>query len=230
MKRLVLFDIDGTFTSSRNCHIPFNRAILDTFGVPGDIRSVVPDGNTDPRIVAEIFAAAGLEVVIEDGHWKRFAESLHKHYSEALSDGLIAIRAQPGALELLSALSAMKEFGRVVVTGNLEPSARLKLQAAGLDTFLPCGAYGSDSHWRADLPALARERWQRLSGERLDASACIVIGDTPRDLEAARKNRMKCVLVATGRYPIEELVYEEPDACLTDLSRTAEVIDLLSSI
>ena len=230
MKRLILFDIDGTLTSSRNCHLPFNRAILDTFGVAGDIRSVVPDGNTDPRIVTEIFATAGLEVVVEDGHWDRFAANLHKHYTQALLEGLIAIRAQPGALALLTALYGIEEFGRAVVTGNLEPSARLKLEAAGLHTFLSCGAYGSDSHYRADLPALARERWQLLTGEKIEAGSCIVLGDTPRDLEAARKNRMKCVLVATGRYPIEELVYEEPDACLTDLCRTAEVIDLLSSI
>ena len=50
MKRLLLFDIDGTLTRSHNGHVPFNQAIFETFGVPGDIRSVIPDGNTDPMI------------------------------------------------------------------------------------------------------------------------------------------------------------------------------------
>jgi phosphoglycolate phosphatase-like HAD superfamily hydrolase len=40
MKRLLLFDIDGTLTRTENGHLPFNDAILETFGVHGDIRSV----------------------------------------------------------------------------------------------------------------------------------------------------------------------------------------------
>ena len=37
------------------------EAILKTFGVSGDIRSVIPDGNTDPQIVREIFAKANVQ-------------------------------------------------------------------------------------------------------------------------------------------------------------------------
>ena len=48
MERLILFDIDGTLTRTQNGFLPFNRAILDTFNVAGDIRSVFPDGMTDP--------------------------------------------------------------------------------------------------------------------------------------------------------------------------------------
>ena len=51
MERLILFDLDGTLTRTQNGYVPFNEAILDTFGVVGDIRSVIPDGNTDPQIV-----------------------------------------------------------------------------------------------------------------------------------------------------------------------------------
>jgi phosphoglycolate phosphatase-like HAD superfamily hydrolase len=57
-----------------------------------------------------------------------------------------------------------------------------------------------------------------------------VIGDTPKDLEAARHNQMKCVLVGTGRYPVEELQYWHPDGCLADLSDTETVIAMLSEI
>ena len=56
------------------------------------------------------------------------------------------------------------------------------------------------------------------------------MGDTPRDLEAARSNQMKCVLVGTGRYPIEELQYWQPDGCLADLADTEEILAILSAI
>ena len=41
---------------------------------------------------------------------------------------------------------------------------------------------------------------------------------------------MKCVLVGTGRFPIEDLAYYKPDATLADLTDTEGVIDLLSKI
>jgi phosphoglycolate phosphatase-like HAD superfamily hydrolase len=58
----------------------------------------------------------------------------------------------------------------------------------------------------------------------------VVIGDTPKDLKAARQNRMKCILVGTGRYPVEELQYSHPDGCLADLSDTEAVLAMLSEI
>jgi beta-phosphoglucomutase-like phosphatase (HAD superfamily) len=49
MERLIFFDIDGTLTRTQNGFIPFNQAIMDTFNVGADIRSVFPDGMTDPH-------------------------------------------------------------------------------------------------------------------------------------------------------------------------------------
>jgi phosphoglycolate phosphatase-like HAD superfamily hydrolase len=80
------------------------------------------------------------------------------------------------------------------------------------------------------LPQIAKARWEQASGRTLLPEQCIVIGDTLKDLEAARHNQMKCVLVGTGRYPIEELRYCEPDECLADLSDTESVLAMLSSI
>jgi phosphoglycolate phosphatase-like HAD superfamily hydrolase len=80
------------------------------------------------------------------------------------------------------------------------------------------------------LPAIAKKRWEDLTGRRISVEQCVVIGDTPKDLEAARQNRMKCILVGTGRYPVEELQYWRPDGCLADLSDTETVLAMLSEI
>jgi phosphoglycolate phosphatase-like HAD superfamily hydrolase len=58
----------------------------------------------------------------------------------------------------------------------------------------------------------------------------VIVGDTPKDLYAARQNHMKCVLVGTGRYPWEELQYWKPDACLPDLTDTLEIVRTLSNL
>jgi len=230
MPRLILFDIDGTLLRTQNGYLPFNDAIVKTFGVAGDIRTVIPDGNTDPRIVEEIFSKSNLDISIAFHQWEQFAVNLQLSYASALQARSVTVRALPGALELVSAHSANENFSQGVVTGNFKVTARVKLEAAGLSSYLQLGAYGCDSPHRPDLPTIARKRWEELTGMTIEPQECIIIGDTPRDVEAARHNRMKCVLVGTGRYPMEELTYCQPDACLADLSDTALVLDTITNL
>jgi phosphoglycolate phosphatase-like HAD superfamily hydrolase len=227
MERLVLFDIDGTLTRTQNGYLPFNDALLKTFGVAGDIRSVVPDGNTDPLIVEEIFAAARPKVEITAEQWEGFATRLGDSYLAAFSSGAATVTALPGVSELLRALTEEARIDQSVVTGNFETVARIKLETAGLHAYLCRGAYASDSRHRADLPAIAKARWEKAKKRSIGCEQCIVVGDTAKDLAAARDNGMKCVLVGTGRYPIEELALLEPDGCLPDLTDTRAAIDLL---
>jgi phosphoglycolate phosphatase len=230
MEHLILFDLDGTLTRTQNGHLPFNEAILETFGVLGDIRSVIPDGNTDPQIVREIFAKANIEMGFDNGHWEQFAKNLRQSYASALREGTTTVRALPGAKELLAALSATERWSQGVVTGNFEVTAQVKLEAAGLHSYMCRGAYASDSSHRPDLPKIAKERWEQRTGTSLRAEQCVIIGDTPNDLDAARRNHMRCVLVGTGRYPVEELLYWKPDACLPDLTDTQGVISILFNL
>lgn len=225
--KLVLFDIDGTLTRSHNGYIPFNEAILKTFSFPGDIRTVIPDGNTDPLILEEIFAAAHYEVAITEEKWQSFAINLRQSYSRAIREGHTTITALPGVLELIKELAKVGGLCQGVVTGNLEVMAQLKLEAAGLTPYLNMGAYGSDARDRNNLPEIARERWEKKTGSSVAPGNCVIVGDTPKDLEAARKNRMKCLLIGTGRYPVEELEYFEPDACLSDFTSTQASVETL---
>ncbi len=230
MVRLLLFDIDGTLTRTQNGYLPFNQAIFNTFGIPGDIRTVVPDGNTDPQIVHDIFGAANVRIEVPAAQWEAFAMTLEKCYAEAVLAGTTTVRPLPGAAELLQALSQCTEFGLGVVTGNFEQTAEVKLKAAALHAYLGRGAYANDSPHRPDLPGIARRRWEENLKRSIAPERCVIVGDTPKDLEAARENRMKCVLVGTGRYPVEELLLFKPDACLSDLSDTAEIVRKLKDL
>ena len=230
MERLILFDIDGTLTRTQNGFVPFNRAIVDTFNVTGDIRSVFPDGMTDPHILEEIFAKMEAKISISRGQLIQFADHLRRNYAAALENGTTTIRALAGVPELLESLSVAKQFAQGVVTGNFEATARIKLEAAGLVRHLSLGAYASDSSHRPDLPPIAKRRWEKSAGRAIPSDACVIVGDTPKDLEAARANGMKCVLVGTGRHPIEELRHHAPDAAIPDLTDTGAVIDVLLKI
>jgi phosphoglycolate phosphatase-like HAD superfamily hydrolase len=230
MDKLILFDIDGTLTRVENGYLPFNEAILQTFSIAGDIRTVVPDGNTDQLIVRDIFTQANVEIEIGADRWQQFTANLQASYRQHVVRGKTSVRALPGAVELLKALSVNETFISSVVTGNFEATAEVKLEAAGLLNYLSRGAYASDSEHRPDLPAIAKRRCEVLTGQTIDSDHCVIIGDTPKDLEAARENHMKCLLVGTGRYPVEELLYWQPDGCLADLSDTNAVLTMLANL
>jgi phosphoglycolate phosphatase-like HAD superfamily hydrolase len=181
-------------------------------------------------IVEDIFAKANVKIELHGNDWQEFTIHLRERYRHHVQQGTTTIRALPGAAALLKALSLDEGFSPSVVTGNFEVTAAIKLEAAGLAPYLRRGAYASDSRYRPDLPAIAKERWEKLTGRVLLPEQCIVIGDTPKDLEAARHNQMKCILVGTGRYPVEELQYWHPDGCLADLSDAEAVIAMLSEI
>src|SRR5689334_22963825 len=118
MRRLILFDIDGTLLRTQNGYVPFNGALLRTFGVAGDIRTVIPDGNTDPRIVEDIFKTVNHQIQIDPKQWDAFALNLEDCYRNSFGCGAVTVRSLPGALELVKALESSENFAQGVVTGN----------------------------------------------------------------------------------------------------------------
>jgi phosphoglycolate phosphatase len=132
----------------------------------------------------------------------------------------------------LEVIEASSRYLNSLLTGNVEPAARLKLRLVGLEGFfrLP-GAFGEDSHDRRDLPALALERLERHLRLELNPSHLIVVGDTPNDIACARHAGARSVAVATGRaHSAEDLRAHYPDAVLPDLSDTELFMRTLASL
>ena len=63
------------------------------------------------------------------------------------------------------------------------------------------------------------------AGHRWDPTTCWVVGDTPRDLAAARAAGVRCALVATGTFDADVLAALEPDLVLADLHDVAVLVD-----
>jgi phosphoglycolate phosphatase-like HAD superfamily hydrolase len=146
---------------------------------------------------------------------------------EAAREQLVPdLRVLPG---VRAALEALGERGitQSLLTGNLEPIARLKLGCAGLTDYLDfeLGAFGSDHRDRTCLVPITRQRLrERLGAEDADI---VVVGDTPRDIACARAGHARAVAVATGGFPREALEAHAPDAVLDDLHDTEAVIAAL---
>ena len=121
----------------------------------------------------------------------------------------------PGMTDLLEELAPRDDALLSLVTGNLQPIARLKLAAAGIGRFFPAGqgGFGSDSEDRTRLPAVARARAGTADAPH-PRERTVVIGDTPRDIACARADGVRALAVATGPYRVGEL--GEADAVAAD--------------
>ena len=104
-------------------------------------------------------------------------------------------------------LRSLHATGRVtgIVTGALEEAARIKLARGDLNRFLPFGGFGSDSADRTELTRRAIERGAALIRRELPPERVHVLGDTPRDMEAAVAVGAVPIGVTTGTYGADAL-------------------------
>lgn len=228
-RRLVLFDIDGTLLISAGAG---RRAIRAALGaLVGDetvFDRVRFDGKTDPQIVAELLHEAGHDDPCSDD---RIAEVCRRYVAlleEELAARRTTVTLMPGVHELLDRLEADAGVVLGLLTGNLERGAALKLQAGGIDPRrFVLGAYGSDSAYRPDLPAIAAHRAEPHFGRVPDGDEVVIIGDTPADIACGRGISARAVAVATGSYSVDELARYEPHAVFEDLAATDDVLAAL---
>jgi phosphoglycolate phosphatase-like HAD superfamily hydrolase len=99
----------------------------------------------------------------------------------------------------------------------MEGAARTKLIPANLNRFFLFGAYGSDSPDRAELTGIAIEKAGRLH-KGLKPAQVFVVGDTPRDIDAAKAAGAVSVGVATGHYSVTELAEAGANHVLSSLN------------
>jgi phosphoglycolate phosphatase len=181
-------------------------------------------GRTDASIVRDMLAVAGVPGEAADARWEEVQAAAMEAYERLCPDDL-SERVLPGIVELLEALAERPdEFRLSLVTGNLEPLARLKLERARLGRFFEPGqgGFASDHASRAELPGIARARAGDWPRERT-----VVIGDTPRDIACARADGVRVAAVATGPFAIEALA--DADAVVDDARALLPVLEDLAA-
>jgi phosphoglycolate phosphatase len=212
----VLFDIDGTLISTGGAGARSWRYAFDElYGIPADIGEFTDAGMTDPTVARLTFKAA----VGHDPTPRELATVMAAYldripYEVEHSE---KYRVLDGADELLRRLGREKGVLLGITSGAVEAAAHIKLSRAGFNRYFPFGGYGSDSPDRIELTERALERGALLLGEALDPKQVLVVGDTPKDLDAAHGAGCVAVGVATGHYTREQLEEAGADVVLDSL-------------
>ncbi len=228
MKRLCLFDIDGTLVNTGGAgQAAMEAGLARNFGVTRSAEGISTAGRTDRAITEDLLAFHGLP--IDEAAIARFLDS----YLDGLPAELARLdgRALPGVDELLSKLAARADVVLGLLTGNFIRGARHKLAHFGLDTFFDrdgelFGGFGDHDRSRDDVARRGRDAaLARL--QDWDPAEVWVIGDTPLDVQCARAISVRVLAVATGMFSRDELAPSRPDVLLDDLSATEKVVSVL---
>lgn len=223
---LLLFDIDGTLLlrASEAHKDALHEALAEVYEVdPARLGQVPTAGRTDLEIARHLLLDADVPAGRIDAHLDDLRDATCAAYAR-LCPGDLSQTVAPGMRELLDELGARPEIGLALVTGNLEPIARLKLSRAGIGAFFAPGqgGFGSDDEDRTQLPAVARERAGGDGGPPFPRDRTVVIGDTPLDVLCARADGVRCVAVTTGPHAADELT--GADAVVGDARGVADAL------
>jgi phosphoglycolate phosphatase len=228
VRRLLLFDIDGTLLSTDGAaRRAFHRALLEVYETTGPISTHAFDGKTDPQIARELLRLAGLNDGAIDGRLQMLWSAYLRELACELSSATHSTRLYPGVLPLLRALDSA-DVCVALLTGNIARGAALKLAWAGIEQHFAFGAFGSDCERRDGLPAVAVARAEQHTGRNFSGPEIIVIGDTPQDVTCGQALGVFTVAVATGRYSTDDLLRAGASVAFPDLSDTAALLEILA--
>lgn len=229
---VLLWDIDGTLLRTPGVGVRAFAAALETVtGMPIARATYDFGGKTDPLIARDLLVAVGItEPEQLDSLVPQLLAEVERNYDQFADDLRATIVTLAGAHALLEHFSAERAV-QSVVTGNLRFVARRKLEAGRMDhhLLLDHGGYGSDHHDRTELVRLTLARLAAHEGsDSIDPERVWIIGDTPRDAACAQGAGVRCLLVATGTYAVDQLDGLGAAHVLPDLADTDRVLRILA--
>lgn len=209
-----LFDIDGTLLRSRDrTHAEaFLEGARRVTGAAISLEGVSLAGNTDRAILHEALRLAGYPESYFDTHAAEILRTMGEIVAEKREE--LDLEILPGVRATLEHLSAR---GAVLglATGNVEAIGWAKMERLGIRAFFRFGGFSDHFLDRNQLVGHAAELARQQAGAQ--AAVCVV-GDTPRDIAAARANHLPVVAVATGRYDEATLRALQPEVCTPSLA------------
>ncbi len=230
IQRLVLWSADRTLVDvGRVAREAYAQAFEQVVGKP--MARVAPmTGRTDSEVIFETLALHGIEPT--DHHLPEFSEALAAAFA-ARKDAIKKYgRVLPGAKEAVTALKKRRDAVQTVLTGTIEPNARLTLATLGLGRALDLdvGGYGSENFPKSSLLQVAQARAAEKYSATFDQSSTVLITESPRDVQAARIGGAIVIGVVSGVSTEAELHDMGADLVLDDLHDTTTLVNSIDQL
>jgi phosphoglycolate phosphatase-like HAD superfamily hydrolase len=222
VKRLVLFDIDGTLLITKGATTRcIHRVCKSMFGESFKWGGVT-SGTLDPQIFADLLLHNGIADAAS--HHARYRELYFADFKAELERVRDDVTVLPGIRDVLAQLRETENITCGVLTGNYRETALIKLKAAGFDlNQFQVNAFAEDAN---DRPGLVRAAMRKF-GSDTRGEAVVIVGDTPNDIACAKANGCFAFCVATGHYDVKTLKKAGADRVVKDLSDPTPLLSVL---
>lgn len=223
MKKLTLFDVDGTLLGSAETHHrAFCKAFKEIYGVDVQPSEIVGrSGMTDQQVIYDVLKEKGFNRNEVKEKIEKYMELMVNLFEEMEKD----VEVLPGVQKLLRKL---KEHNVLtgLVTGNLEPIARGKLKKVDLNNYFKFGGFESDKESREELVSLVINRAESNFHFQFKENKNVYhFGDTPYDVRAGNQNNAITMAILTGTYSREELKKSGADFIFESLESTDQILE-----
>lgn len=226
--KLILFDIDGTMLHcGASARESLTEALVQVSGTPVQLHLEDVAGNTDLGIIRTALERNGTmrpeNGKIIDQVINKYLDILQVKYPERGDQYLYR-----GVDQLLELLSNRKDIRLGILTGNLEPGARIKLEPFGIWDYFSFGAFGSDSEDRNELPKIAWKKAQSSLEETYSPAQTLIVGDTPRDAVCARVNNTHSLIISRRAHWLEAIRAENPDFIVDSTENVQQLYEYIT--
>ena len=218
MKRLVVFDVDGTLTLTTQAHDElFAQAVKEVLGIE--------NVNTDWTTYRKVTDTGVAEEIIERNGLRGAVQPVKDRVIALLRSDLAETPCLevPGATRMLSVLREHPDFECALASGAWRESVLLKTRSAGLVIEgLPL-ATSDDSSQREEIVQMSIERAQ--SQYHLPADTLVtLVGDGPWDFQVATNLKHHFVGIGSGRQRLLECGARHVIEDFTDVDRFLELV------
>jgi phosphoglycolate phosphatase len=195
----VLFDWDGTLIDSYDADSAAYLGVFREMSIPWGLDELALHYAPDGR---HIYRAAKLP----RARWEEATQVWRKNYDYRRS------RLVTGARRVLAVVARRHRLG--LVTSGDRDRVHRQLRKFRLTRMFAARVCAEDTAHKKPHPAPLRLALREMS---LQASVCVYVGDSPHDLEMARRAGVRAIAII-GRFPTEQgLRAAKPDALLESL-------------
>jgi phosphoglycolate phosphatase-like HAD superfamily hydrolase len=203
---VLLFDIDGTLVTTGGAgRRAMELAFEQLHGRRDACDSFSMSGMTDRAIVRKglgIIGARDSEETI-DAVIAAYVSHLAREVRQVDDQ---RYRVFPGMREAVREARSRSGFAVGLGTGNVREGARLKLERVSIYDQFDFGGFGCDHEDRVELIRSGARAGAARLGVPMEECRVVIIGDTPKDVHAARGIGAECIGVGTGSYTPEALL------------------------
>ncbi len=196
-----MFDIDGTLLDSRHAHTRAWQRTLATHGILKNETEIYYDFSaTDPDVVRALFNTSNPSLI----------EQISREKNDFFIEEIPNIPRFPGVPEILDRVHA-DQIPICFVSSNYDSILGLMMKANGWDE-ISMGFVGIDAVVHAkpnpEMVNIALKKIRRTPNE------CVMIGDSPADIQAGKAAGTRTIAVASMEHSAESFKALHPDKIL----------------